>query len=560
MTDKYSADIQNTGNFSNIPSEIFETRLRTQRPLKVLKRSHRELCYFHLGDGSIYQMALWYVGALEDPGIVTVAAAIAIAKSVVRDVKVKSSLKPLSENIKITEEDIVLSLPDVLTQLGGNLYAVVPSSFYGFLRGILIQYVPQNVMEETMRIISKAVDYYLLSYKGPSGQFNLSRMYTTSPSMILMGALLLSQVIHQNININDLNRIFDKFRTNYGEVEMEARYMIRYIRKSEKRYGYRSTTYPNMEGIINIEKDIEDFDDAEVLTPCEYQLTDEEVLGEGSYGRVIGGVYKGENVAKKISTEYVDSYINELGSLYLMRDSPYAPRYISSCITTGRDRLETNILMERATASLSKLIYDRDLNAGEKLYVITKICEAVYAVHSLGIIHRDIKPDNFLVTGDQIRISDFGISRFVNLPLEPMDTNISTSLYKAPELILGNKRYTFAVDIWSLGCTIYEVLAKRRFILLGEITHANELGNQNTKVELAAAARIFKIMGSPTGNVTEKFPRYNNIRSDKTFSQEQQNIMFSRIPDRYGNFVRSILSIDHQDRPDVAEILNALRQ
>lgn len=86
-------------------------------------------------------------------------------------------------------------------------------------------------------------------------------------------------------------------------------------------------------------------------------------------------------------------------------------------------------------------------------------------LHSNWIIHRDLKPSNILVMGEGeehgiIKIADFGLARIYQAPLKPLSDNgvVVTIWYRAPELLLGAKHYTSAVDMWAVGCIFAELL------------------------------------------------------------------------------------------------------
>ena len=86
-----------------------------------------------------------------------------------------------------------------------------------------------------------------------------------------------------------------------------------------------------------------------------------------------------------------------------------------------------------------------------------EICLGLEEIHSKNLIHRDLKPDNIFLTKErQLKIGDFGISKKINNINEYAKTQVGTLSYMAPEIIKG-EFYNNKVDIWSLGCIIYEL-------------------------------------------------------------------------------------------------------
>ena len=93
------------------------------------------------------------------------------------------------------------------------------------------------------------------------------------------------------------------------------------------------------------------------------------------------------------------------------------------------------------------------------------LLQAVTHLHRIGVLHRDIKPGNILVGGDcphqHVVLADFGWCRHISPA--PMTPGIVTVPYRAPEVELGERMYGFAVDIWSLGITMAELMHGRPF-------------------------------------------------------------------------------------------------
>ena len=99
-----------------------------------------------------------------------------------------------------------------------------------------------------------------------------------------------------------------------------------------------------------------------------------------------------------------------------------------------------------------KIKFDKDILCE----IISNLCLGLKEIHDKNIIHRDFNPNNIFIDDKyNIKIGDFGISKIlVNNKFTKTDTG--TFKYKAPELLKG-KPYNNKVDIWSLGCIIYEL-------------------------------------------------------------------------------------------------------
>ncbi|KAI5191694.1 cyclin-dependent kinase 7 [Nematocida minor] len=113
------------------------------------------------------------------------------------------------------------------------------------------------------------------------------------------------------------------------------------------------------------------------------------------------------------------------------------------------------------------------------------ICKGLHECHSHFVIHRDIKPNNILVGKDgSLKLADFGISVDIGFPLRALTPNVVTRWYKAPEILLGCTNYTFAIDIWALGCLFAELLQRIPYLPGRSDTHQLEL--------------IYSVIGTPT--------------------------------------------------------------
>lgn len=90
-----------------------------------------------------------------------------------------------------------------------------------------------------------------------------------------------------------------------------------------------------------------------------------------------------------------------------------------------------------------------------------QILRGLKYVHSADVLHRDLKPSNLLLNAScDLKICDFGLARTREAPTN-MTEYVVTRWYRAPELLLNSECYTPAIDMWSVGCIIAEMLGRR---------------------------------------------------------------------------------------------------
>jgi cyclin-dependent kinase 7 len=122
--------------------------------------------------------------------------------------------------------------------------------------------------------------------------------------------------------------------------------------------------------------------------------------------------------------------------------------------------------------------------ANIKSYMIQTLRGLEY-LHLNWILHRDLKPNNLLVTADGVlKIGDFGLAKFFGSPNRIYTHQVVTRWYRCPELLFGARQYSTGVDIWAVGCIMAELLLRVPF-LPGES-------------DLDQLTRIFQALGTPT--------------------------------------------------------------
>ncbi len=136
--------------------------------------------------------------------------------------------------------------------------------------------------------------------------------------------------------------------------------------------------------------------------------------------------------------------------------------------------------------------------------MLFQLLNGLLYLHSNWVLHRDLKPANIMVTSKgEVRIGDLGLARLFYKPLHSLfngDKVVVTIWYRAPELLLGSRHYTPAVDLWAVGCIFAELLSLRP-IFKGE--EAKMDSKKTVPFQKNQMQKIVEILGMPT---KEKWP------------------------------------------------------
>jgi len=129
--------------------------------------------------------------------------------------------------------------------------------------------------------------------------------------------------------------------------------------------------------------------------------------------------------------------------------------------------------------------YDGTLSKSTVKSFLQQLLKGIAFCHDHRVLHRDLKPQNLLINrqkGD-LKLADFGLARAFGIPVRNYSHEVVTLWYRAPDVLMGSRKYSTPIDIWSAGCIFAEMIAGKP--LLPGSSSSDQL------------LRIFKMLGTP---------------------------------------------------------------
>eukprot|EP01100_Stratorugosa_tubuloviscum_P000914 TRINITY_DN1201_c1_g1_i2.p1 TRINITY_DN1201_c1_g1~~TRINITY_DN1201_c1_g1_i2.p1 ORF type:complete len:297 (+),score=128.18 TRINITY_DN1201_c1_g1_i2:103-993(+) len=214
-------------------------------------------------------------------------------------------------------------------------------------------------------------------------------------------------------------------------------------------------------------------------------------LGEGTYGIVYKAKNRetGEVVAlKRIRLESEDEGVpcTAIREISLLKELRH-PNIVRLHDVIHEDKKLT-LVFEYLDLDLKKYMDEcrgriPPIRIKQFLYQLLK---GIAFCHEHRVLHRDLKPQNLLINRQrgELKLADFGLARAFGIPVRSYSHEVVTLWYRAPDVLLGSRKYSTPIDIWSTGCIFAEMVTGRALF---------PGANSNDQL-----LKIFRILGTPT--------------------------------------------------------------
>jgi len=258
------------------------------------------------------------------------------------------------------------------------------------------------------------------------------------------------------------------------------------------------------------------------------------LIGQGTFGKVYEAVDDNNNKVAIKRVEKSDNFISREVDILQTIDHTNCLRILDVFYTYSEEGSENkkwqNLVFDYHPSTLAGFLKKRKPTTRLVKTLFYQLCLALEHIHNKNICHRDLTPNNVLISAEgELKMADFGSAKILDADHVSM-SYICSRYYRAPELLMGSTNYSTKIDIWSAGCILAEMLMGKP-IFAGVDTQ-----DQFVKIVL--------VLGTPS--LSDLWAMKKNYK---------QHLRFPKIEPLYFG---DILPSDVEDVANAAHLLNSM--